>query len=52
MNLERIFMEGLQGKKAHYNSEPIYYCPRCLSLKIMRVPGVDGLDYCDECGST
>ena len=40
------------GKQAEYNSEPVHYCSRCLSLKIMSVIGVEGLDYCDDCGST
>jgi len=33
-----------------YNAEPVYYCPHCLSLKIMPLDGV--IDYCDECGYT
>lgn len=45
-------MGVLQEKQADYNSEPVYYCPRCLSLKIMGVPGIEGLDYCDDCGCT
>ena len=32
-----------------YNSEPVYYCKKCLSLKIMEF---DNNDYCDICGST
>lgn len=31
-----------------YNEEPVFYCTRCLSLKIR---SIDGEDYCDECGS-
>lgn len=45
-------MAELQGKKSDYNNQPVYYCPRCLSLRIMGVPGMEGLDYCDDCGST
>lgn len=33
-----------------YNSEPVYYCKKCLSLRVMTFE--DGFDYCDECGST
>lgn len=33
-----------------YNNEPVYYCTRCLSLKIMSVPGMDNSDYCEDCG--
>lgn len=32
-----------------YNAEPVFYCKKCLSLKIM---GLEGMDYCDDCGST
>lgn len=45
-------MGRLQEKQADYNSEPIHYCQRCLSLKILRVPGIEDLDYCDDCGCT
>lgn len=36
-------------KTEYYNSEPVYYCENCLSLKIM---ALDNNDYCDNCGST
>lgn len=32
-----------------YNSEPVHYCKKCLSLKIM---AFDNSDYCDICGNT
>ena len=32
-----------------YNSEPVYYCNKCLSLKIM---SFGNNDYCDDCGNT
>lgn len=35
-----------------YNEEPVFYCKQCLSLKVKAVPGIEGLDYCDCCGST
>lgn len=35
-----------------YNKEPVLYCKRCLSLKIMNIPKIEDSDYCDECGST
>ena len=35
--------------KNKYNDEPVYFCTRCLSLKIMRVPGLYE-SYCDDCG--
>lgn len=41
-----------QLPKEEYNSEPVHYCKQCLSLKVMRVAGMDDAVYCDECGST
>ena len=35
-----------------FNNEPVFYCKHCLSLKVKSVPGMEELDYCDECGST
>ena len=35
-----------------FNEEPVMYCSHCLSLKILGIPSVEGLEYCDECGST
>lgn len=33
-----------------YNSEPVYYCKNCLSLKIMVLGEYS--EYCDDCGNT
>lgn len=49
------FTNNLQRKKLgknDYNREPIFYCKQCLSLRIKSVPGMEDLDYCDECNST
>ena len=35
-----------------YNSEPVFYCKDCLSLKIRDVEHIDNSEYCDDCGST
>lgn len=37
-----------------YNDIPVYYCKRCLSLKVITVDMGDdqSFDYCDECGCT
>lgn len=35
--------------KTKYDEEPVYYCRKCKSLKIL---GVDDVLYCAECGST
>lgn len=39
-----------ERKKAEYNSEPVFYCKRCLSLRIMTVPRSNDL-FCDKCNS-
>lgn len=33
-----------------YDKEPVYYCPRCLSLEIKA--DIADYCYCDQCGST
>ena len=38
--------------KEVYDEEPVFYCEQCLSLRIKSVPGMIGMDYCDECNST
>ena len=38
--------------KEEYNNIPVHCCMECLSLKIMRVAGIDEACYCDECGCT
>ena len=38
--------------KEEYNNEPVFYCVDCLSLKIKNLAETEGLDYCDDCGST
>ena len=38
--------------KEEFNQEPVHYCKQCLSIKIMRVAGMDDAAYCDDCGST
>lgn len=38
-----------ESKTAEYNSVPVKYCKRCLSLRIMTL---NGMDYCDHCGDT
>lgn len=38
-------------KHSEYDDEPVYYCKRCLSLRIMNAPGMGGdYCYCDRCG--
>ena len=33
-----------------YDKEPVYYCPRCLSLRVKA--DIADYCYCDNCGST
>lgn len=35
-----------------YNSEPVLYCSRCYSLKILSIEGLPDSDYCGDCGSS
>lgn len=41
-----------KSPKKEYNDIPVYYCKECLSLKIMRVAGMEEACYCDICGCT
>lgn len=34
-----------------YDDEPVYYCKRCLSLKICQVPMMADQSYCEDCGT-
>ena len=36
--------------KEDYNNIPVYYCKRCLSLRVLTL--TESMDYCDECGCT
>lgn len=38
--------------KDKYNDIPVHYCKSCLSLRVFNDTGLEGLDYCDSCGST
>ena len=49
MDIRRTFMEDSQEKQYDYNSEPVEYCTKCLSLAIR---DVNGHPYCDKCGCT
>ena len=39
-------------EKNEYNDIPVHYCKSCLSLRVLNDTGLEGLDYCDSCGST
>ena len=36
-------------EQKQFNDEPVFYCKHCLSLAIK---SIQGLDFCDSCGST
>ena len=38
--------------KEEYNQEPVFYCKKCLSLKVLNIELIEDSEYCDECGST
>ena len=40
----------MNNQICEYDQEPVYYCPRCLSLKIKA--DIADYCYCDNCGST
>lgn len=44
-------MDNLK-EEINYNEEPVFYCKRCLSLKIRFVKSITNSEYCDNCGST
>jgi len=46
---ERKSKSGMENRK-EYDEEPVSYCTRCLSLRVMRLSG--GGSYCDTCGCT
>lgn len=37
--------------KEPYNDDPVYYCRRCLSLRIRQMPMVSNKSYCEDCGN-
>jgi hypothetical protein len=51
MIIPQIEITMSEDKKT-YDEDPVFYCKRCLSLNIRRMPCVDNQDYCGECGTT
>ena len=45
-------MSNLQEKIKEYNEIPVFYCKKCLSLRIRHILSMNNSEYCDECGST
>ena len=37
--------------KELYDEDPVYYCKRCLSLKVKEMPFISSQDYCEDCGA-
>lgn len=48
--LEKLDIHTIKHKllSERFNDELVYYCTRCLSLKIR---GMRDIEYCDQCGS-
>lgn len=44
-------MDNLK-EDVNYNDESVFYCERCMSLRIRFVNGLSNSEYCDNCGST
>lgn len=42
-------MQESSNTEKNYNSEDVFYCKNCLSLRIMTF---ENNDYCDICGCT
>lgn len=38
-------------KSDKYEDEPVFYCSKCTSLRILSIVGTN-ICYCDKCGST
>lgn len=45
-------MKEVKKTKEEYNDVPLFYCKRCLSLAILRIDDLEGIDYCKKCGGT
>lgn len=50
--MDNLYIGQEKHTKEDFNSEPVFYCTQCLSLRIKSVPGMEDMDYCDECNST
>ena len=44
-------MDNLK-EEVNYNDEPVFYCERCMSLRVRFVQSLSNSEYCDVCGST
>lgn len=45
-------MNNLNINNNQYNSEPVFYCKSCLSLKVRHIPELENSNYCDNCSGT
>lgn len=50
--MSNLATKTIGSAKEEYNNIPVHYCRDCLSLKILKVAGLEDASYCDECGST
>jgi hypothetical protein len=40
------------NSQEEYNKQPVHYCARCLSLKVLRWSPKLNASYCGDCGNT
>lgn len=50
--MNNLPIKSEQSAKEDYDKIPVYYCKECLSLRVMRVAGIEEACYCDDCGCT
>lgn len=50
--MNNLHIKTVNVTKEEYNTEPVFYCKNCLSLRIMSVPHLEDAEFCDECNST
>ena len=46
-----VLKTKIRMDKDSYDDEPVYYCKRCLSLKICQIPMMEDKSYCEDCGT-
>lgn len=48
--VDKVILKEPTYSKSEYNKEPVYFCSKCLSLRILTI-GKAQENYCDSCGS-
>lgn len=47
---KKIILKEPTYSKSEYNKEPVYFCSKCLSLRVLTIGKTEEC-YCDSCGS-